>query len=96
MEIIGISYIIRNVTERKLYEQKIIAQNQSLMHISYVQSHEYRGPLASILGLMNLIKYENYNASVEYLQMMDIAVNRLDDKIGEVVRVASQLSAMPG
>jgi PAS domain S-box-containing protein len=91
MEIIGISYSIRNVTERKRYEQKILTQNQSLRKIAHIQSHEYRGPLASIIGLMNLIKMENYVASVEYLQMMDVAVTRLDDKIGEVVHAASRL-----
>ena len=94
-DIIGISYSIRNVTERKLYEQKIVAQNELLMRISYIQSHEYRGPLASIMGMMNLIKYENYNAPVEYLEMMDEAINRLDSKIREVVDVANQINAIP-
>jgi PAS domain-containing protein len=94
-EIIGVSYSIRNVTERKLYEQKIVAQNELLMQISYIQSHEYRGPLASIMGLMNIIKMENYNATLEYLEMMDVAINRLDDKIREVVDVANRVNAMP-
>jgi PAS domain S-box-containing protein len=94
-EIIGISYSIRNVTERKLYEQKIVAQNELLKRISYIQSHEYRGPLASIMGLMNLIKLENYQATTEYLELMDEAINRLDDKIREVVDVANRVNAMP-
>ncbi|MBW4891139.1 GAF domain-containing protein [Mucilaginibacter sp. HMF5004] len=94
-QIIGISYSIRNVTERKLYEQKIVAQNEMLRRISYIQSHEYRGPLASIMGLMNLIKLENYQATTEYLEMMDVAINRLDVKIREVVNVANQVNAMP-
>ena len=55
-EIIGVSYLIRNVTERKLKEQKIIAQNQSLLKIAHIQAHEFRAPLTTIMGLMSLIK----------------------------------------
>jgi PAS domain S-box-containing protein len=94
-EIIGVSYSIRNVTDRKLYEQKIVAQNELLKRISYIQSHEYRGPLATIMGLMNIIKMENYQATTEYLEMMDEAINRLDNKIREVVDVANKVNAMP-
>ena len=48
-EIIGISYLIRNVTERKLKEQKIISQNQSLLKIAHIQAHEFRAPLTTIM-----------------------------------------------
>lgn len=84
-EIIGISYIIRNVTERKLKEQKILAQNQSLLKIAHIQAHEFRGPLTTIMGLMNLIKEENYVVPVEYFEFLEEAVNKLDSKIKQVV-----------
>jgi PAS domain S-box-containing protein len=83
--VIGLSYSIRNVTERKKFEQRIISQNQSLVNIAYIQSHEYRGPLTSIMGLMNLIKEEDYQPPVEYLQLLETAINKLDDKITEIV-----------
>ncbi|MEO6521371.1 MAG: GAF domain-containing protein [Mucilaginibacter sp.] len=84
-EVIGASYSARNVTDRKLYEQKIVAQNQSLINIAYIQSHEYRGPLTSIMGMMNLIKEENYKPSVEYLELLEMAINKLDEKIQDIV-----------
>jgi len=84
-QIIGISYLIRNVTERKLKEQKIIAQNASLKQIAHIQAHEFRAPLASIMGLMNLIKDEGYNAPQEYLELLDQAVNTLDCTIKQIV-----------
>lgn len=65
-EIIGISYIIRDVSDRKIKEQKIIAQNKSLLKIAHVQAHEFRAPLTSILGMMDLIKAEEYNAPKEH------------------------------
>jgi len=84
-EIIGISYIIRNVTERRLKEQKIVAQNQSLLKIAHIQAHEFRGPLTTVMGLMNLIREENYIVPVEYFEFLDGAVNKLDSKIRQIV-----------
>lgn len=83
--VIGVSYSVRNVTDRKKYEQKIVSQNQSLINIAYIQSHEYRGPLTSIMGMMNLIKEEGYQPPVEYLELLEVAINKLDEKIQEIV-----------
>jgi len=84
-EIIGVSYLIRNVTERKLREQKIIAQNQSLLKIAHIQAHEFRAPLTTIMGLMNLIKEENYQAPAQYFELLEQAVNNLDNTIKDIV-----------
>lgn len=84
-EIIGVSYLIRNVTERKLKEQKIIEQNKSLLKIAHIQAHEFRAPLTSIMGLMNLIEGEDYNPPREYLELLNDAVNQLDNKIRGIV-----------
>jgi PAS domain S-box-containing protein len=88
-EIIGVSYIARDITVRKLTEEKIILQNTLLSKISQIQSHDYRGPVASILGLMNLIEEEDYVAPKEYLMMMQVAVKRLDEKIHDVVNIVN-------
>jgi hypothetical protein len=83
--IIGISYLIRNVTERKLKEQKILDQNQSLLKIAHIQAHEFRAPLTTIMGLMNLIKEEDYKAPAEYFEFLEQAVANLDFKIKQIV-----------
>jgi hypothetical protein len=84
-EIIGVSYLIRNVTERKLKEQKIIAQNESLLKIAHIQAHEFRAPLTSIMGLMSLIKQDDYAAPKEYLELLEQAVYTLDGKIRQII-----------
>lgn len=84
-EIIGASYVLRNVTDRKLNEQKILAQNQSLLKIAHIQAHEFRGPLTSIMGLISLIKQDDYSAPKEYVQLLEDAVYTLDDKIKQIV-----------
>jgi len=88
-EIIGVSYVSRNINDRKFDEEKIKEQNRLLTRVAEIQSHDYRGPVASILGLMNLIEEDDYNASKEYLVMLQGAVKKLDEKIKEVVIVAS-------
>ena len=88
-EIIGVSYVARNINDRKIDEEKIKEQNRLLSRVAEIQSHDYRGPVASILGLMNLIEADDYKASKEYLIMLQSAVKNLDEKIQEVVSVVS-------
>lgn len=85
-EIIGVSYLIRNVTERKLKEQKILAQNASLLKIAHIQAHEFRAPLTSIMGLLGLIKEDDYASPREYIQLLEQAVEALDTTIRHIVK----------
>ncbi|MES2278894.1 MAG: tetratricopeptide repeat protein [Bacteroidota bacterium] len=60
--------------------------NDALLKIAYVQSHHVRRPLASIMGLMNIIKANNYEADKEVLQKMDEVANELDERIRAVIK----------
>ncbi|MGZ3750435.1 MAG: GAF domain-containing protein [Mucilaginibacter sp.] len=84
-EIIGMSYIIRDVSDRKVRELKIVAQNHSLLKLAHVQAHEFRAPLTTIKGMMDLIKSEDYNAPREYYELLENAVENLDNKIRNIV-----------
>lgn len=88
-EIIGVSYVARNINSRKAYEQKILTKNRSLAKIGHVQAHDYRAPLATILGILSLIEIEDYNAPKEYLMMLQVAANTLDGKISNVIRIVN-------
>jgi GAF domain-containing protein len=65
---------------------QIARQNKVLLDIAFIQSHEFRGPLSTIMGLMNAIKDEEYQSPREYLELMDEAIQTLDEKIHIVVR----------
>ncbi len=65
---------------------QVASQNKALMDIAFVQSHEFRGPLSTIMGIMNVIKEENYNSPREYMLMLEEAVGKLDEKIHVVVK----------
>ncbi len=88
-EIIGVSYLIRNINQRKLISLKVMEQNAVLHRIAEIQSHEYRAPVASILGIMALIKADNYSASRDCLLMLQSAASALDQKIHEVVSIVN-------
>jgi len=66
-------------------------QNRMLMNISRVQSHDFRAPVALMLGIMNIIKDEDYTAGKEYLQIMEGAVKELDEKIHLIVEYTQVL-----
>ncbi|QJD94511.1 GAF domain-containing protein [Mucilaginibacter robiniae] len=83
--IIGISFNVSNINERKHHEQKILQQNQALRKIAYFQSHGLRKPVASILGLMNIVKMDGYGHNEESLTMMEAATMELDDMIHKIV-----------
>jgi GAF domain-containing protein len=70
----------------KSHIEEIEHKNASLTKIAYMQSHELRRPVASILGIMNLIKEESYYATNDYLNMLDTAIIELDEKIQIIVK----------
>ncbi|MBS7563525.1 PAS domain S-box protein [Mucilaginibacter sp. Bleaf8] len=84
-EVIGVSYNARDITRHKLHKQQILDQNESLRNIAYVQSHELRKPVASIMGLMHIFEEEGFTASKEGLMIMKQAVNDLDTQIRKIV-----------
>ena len=79
-KIIGISYNATNINERKEQELKIINQNISLKEIARINSHELRGPVASILGLLTLIKEDKCDDN-RYLDLLEKTVHALDEKV---------------
>ncbi|HEY9177885.1 MAG TPA: PAS domain-containing protein, partial [Flavipsychrobacter sp.] len=47
---------MQDITQRHNYTEAIEQQNEKLREIAWIQSHEVRAPLASIMGLVMLIK----------------------------------------
>ena len=60
-EVTGMGCFARDVTQHFKHENEIISQNERLRHIASISSHELRRPVASMLGLINIIDFENFN-----------------------------------
>ncbi len=59
--------------------------NEALLKIAHIQSHEVRKPLASILGLMNVFKTQNYEVNKDELLMVETSTRELDEKIRDII-----------
>jgi len=88
--ITGISCFSRNITEQHKQLARIQEQNEKLSEIAWLQSHQVRGPVATILGLIPLFNYENPGDknNIEILEMIRTTANQLDQNIKEVVNKA--------
>lgn len=77
----------QDVTEIKNVEQALKLTNQELETFIYKISHDLRGPLVSILGLINLSKMEIKDRSaLEYLRMIGDSTEKLDYILKELVK----------
>jgi len=53
--------------------------NDELNRFIYSISHELRAPLVSVIGILNLVKLENYyNSSGDYWPLIEVCSNKLD------------------
>ena len=66
--------------------QALIKQNEKLIQHAFINAHKVRSPLARILGLVNLIKYEVQleDKGKDLFDRLELSANDLDDVLKEV------------
>ena len=74
-----------DVSRRVEHENTVRVQTRQLQEIAFIQSHEFRRPVASILGLIQLINMDGRTQNMDEWQMMERAVEELDNKIRAIV-----------
>jgi PAS domain S-box-containing protein len=93
-KITGIISVMRDITERKRTEHQLLRQNTELQIINeeldrfvYSASHELRGPLSSMLGLVELLKTQENSPDEKttYLSMVEHSIQKLDVVIRSIV-----------
>jgi hypothetical protein len=77
---------VMDVNEVIKLRQNLEAQLKKLDIISFKNSHDLRGPVATILGLIQLIEHEHFDGehSKEIIGCLKKAVVKLDDVIHEI------------
>ncbi len=80
--------------ERKKHIERIRAQKTVLKDIAYIQSHEVRGPVSTILGLTQLFNYDDLTdpTNSELMEGITTVANRLDKIVTEVVNKENKLN----
>jgi hypothetical protein len=84
--IIGVAINATDITASKLDAEQINQQNAALQRIATIQSHELRRPVASLMGLMEVIKLDDNYIFNSYYPMMEATIYELDTKIKGIVQ----------
>jgi len=82
-----------DITNQKLQTHALETQNQKLMEIAWVQSHEVRAPLARLMGLVQLLsRYSDGEIVVkDSLHQILQSANELDEIIRKIVRKTEEI-----
>jgi PAS domain S-box-containing protein len=85
--ITGMGCFSRNITERINTNKSIIDQNERLRNIASLSSHELRRPVATMLGLINIIDREKFDnpENIEIINHLRVVGNEIDDVIRLIV-----------
>ncbi len=82
----------RDITERKEAETKLIEKNEELKKLNaaldafvYSASHDLKAPLSSVKGLINLLQSDKQANPTEYLEKMEMSVDKLISFVNDLV-----------
>ena len=94
-EVVGFIVVFTDITERKEYEQKLLAAKENAEEISRLKSafltnmnHEIRTPLTSILGYAELLGEEVPPRLQSYVRSIQSSGQRLLDTLSSVLNLA--------
>lgn len=82
---IGVSVNVADINTKVEQGLTVAWQNKKLDRIAVMQSHQFRKPVASILGLVALLNIDVRFDGVEELEMIGYAALELDEKIRAIV-----------
>ena len=81
-----IIFTVRSLDKAETLKQQLQAKKVELDNFIYRAGHDLRGPLATIKGLINLLKIRENNDEVDRLvQLIDAHANTLDERLFQLV-----------
>lgn len=86
-EIKGVGCFAHDISARLKTEQELLSQNKRMRNIASLSSHELRRPVASMLGLINIMDRENPNnpENKQIIDYLQIVSTEIDDVIRLIV-----------
>jgi PAS domain S-box-containing protein len=77
----------RDVTEKRSAADKLKMKNERLEQIAWLFSHQVRGPVATIIGLLNLLNHQDITDPInkEVLAKILIPAHQLDEIIAKII-----------
>ncbi|MEQ8809683.1 MAG: PAS domain-containing protein [Imperialibacter sp.] len=89
----GLQGVFWNITESIETQKRLEIQNEQLTEIAWLHSHKIRGPVATIMGLMNIFDWTNMNdpQNLDIVRKVDTVSKQLDEIIHDVVKKTGDL-----
>lgn len=86
-----------NLRAKKIADEQLKLQNQKLLEIAFLQSHQVRAPVANILGLFNLFNFDNPADPInkEILFKLKTSAESLDRTIRQIVQKTYEIKPKP-
>ncbi len=86
----------QNVNAEKRYKENLRRQNEIFRKISLTQAHDVRGPIARIMGLLDLLKSEDLSDAERqiYLDGLELNAEELDMITRKVVQMTSKAEVL--
>ncbi|MCH8331231.1 MAG: PAS domain S-box protein [Bacteroidetes bacterium] len=87
----GKLFIAKDISHIKRAEEQLVLKNEELNTFIYKASHDLKGPLASSIGLIDLMKKERNDpeALSKYLDLLGGSVHSLDGILNELLQYNS-------
>lgn len=82
--------------EKRIADERLKKQYEKLLEIAHLQSHQVRAPIANILGLINIINFENPNDSgnTQIILKLQKTAIMFDNIIHEIVRKTHEIETI--
>ncbi|MDX2196083.1 MAG: HAMP domain-containing sensor histidine kinase [Cytophagales bacterium] len=77
-----------DVTEQESYKKRFIHSEMELNTLIYKISHDLRGPVATMKGLINVMNLEKKDCNITYHNFIDQQLTKLDTSIHELTKVS--------
>lgn len=90
-KVVGILCLGYDITNLKIFAAESLIAKFKLKDIAQIQSHEFRAPVATILGLVSLIQAEkDSDVSQEYVLKLKETAEVLDQMIHKVIGLTKE------
>ena len=90
----GISCFATDITDQRNNLSLLEAQNRLLLEIANIQSHKVRGPVSTLLGLVQVFNFEDLSdpVNIEVMNGVYTVTENLDKIVREVIRSINMLN----
>ncbi len=85
----GVSVLLNKVTELKRNRDSLIRLNNELETLLYRIAHDLRGPVASVIGLINISKNDSHFQKEQFLEMMSSSMSKLNHILKELINISN-------